>query len=172
MRSNFDASLALVLKHEGGYSFDKRDPGGATNFGVTQTTYDLWRIDHQLPTQTVKCITPAEICALYKSRFWDRLRCDDMPSGLDYALFDFAVNSGPARAARYLQEILEVDIDGKIGPATLAAIGADDPKILIEALCDMRQMFLQKLPTCQYFGKGWARRVAEVRAKAKEMAHG
>jgi len=170
MRSNFDTSLAAVLVHEGGFVCDFRDPGGATNKGVTQTTYDLWRIDHGLATQSVKCITPAEICALYKSRYWDKLQGDKLPSGLDYCLFDFAVNSGPSRAAKYIQEIAMVDVDGKIGPATLTAVAERPSPELIDALCDMRQHFLEGLKTFGYFGKGWTARVKQVRAKAKEMA--
>lgn len=94
MRANFDASLAAVLQHEGGWSNDPHDPGGATNRGVTQGTYDLWRVDHQLPKRSVKHITPAEVMAVYKKRYWDAVRGDEMPSGVDYCLFDFAVNSG------------------------------------------------------------------------------
>ena len=170
MRSNFDtSSLAAVLVHEGGFVCDPRDPGGATNKGVTQTTYDLWRIDHGLAKQTVKCITPAEICALYKSRYWDKLQGDKLPSGLDYCVFDFAVNSGPARAAKYLQECLFVDVDGKIGEQTLKALSGQPVGVLIDGICDMRQHFLERLPTFGHFGKGWTRRVAEVRAKAKGM---
>lgn len=170
MRSNFDAALAAVLKHEGGFVNDPRDPGGATNKGVTQTTYDLWRIDHGLPKQSVKCITPAEICAVYKKRYWDAIRGDELPSGLDYCLFDFAVNSGPKRAANYLQELVMVDIDGKIGRATLAAVAERPATELVEAVCDMRLRFLKGLRTFSHFGKGWSRRVADVRAKAKAMA--
>jgi len=169
MRSNFDTSLAAVLVHEGGFVCDPRDPGGATNKGVTQTTYDLWRIDHGLAKQTVKCITPAEICALYKSRYWDKLQGDKLPSGLDYCVFDFAVNSGPARAAKYLQEIVMVDVDGKIGPATLTAVAERPAAELIDALCDMRQHFLEGLKTFGHFGRGWTRRVAEVRVRARGM---
>jgi lysozyme family protein len=170
MRSNYDTSLAAVLAHEGGWVCDPIDPGGATNKGITQTTYDLWRIDHGLPKQSVKCITPAEICAIYKNRYWDKLEGDRLPSGLDYAMFDFAVNSGPVRAAKYLQEIVMADVDGKIGPATLAAVSERPAAELIEALCDMRQHFLERLPTFGHFGKGWTRRVSEVRVKAKAMA--
>lgn len=170
MRANFDVSLPLVLKHEGGYSNDPQDPGGATMQGVTQATYDLWRVDHQLPKRNVKYITPAELCAIYKHRYWDKVAGDRLPPGLDYCLFDFAVNSGPSRAVRYLQEALGVTADGKIGPATLDAIEAVPTDALIQAVCNMRLAFLKRQPTFPRFGNGWSRRVQEVRVKAKEMA--
>ena len=170
MRSNFDASLAAVLKSEGGYSNDPRDPGGATMRGVTQAVYDAWRVDHGLALQSVKFITPAEICAVYKRRYWDSVSGDAMPSGLDYCLFDFGINSGPGRASRYLQEALMVNVDGKIGPATMAAVAESAVPTLIDDICDLRLKFLQGLPTFGHFGNGWTARVADVRARAKGMA--
>lgn len=170
MRSNFDAALSAVLVHEGGYVNDPQDPGGATNKGVTQGTYDLWRVDHQLPIRSVKHITAAEIMALYKHRYWDKVAGDQLPAGLDYCLFDFAVNSGPSRAARYLQEALGVNADGKIGPVTLDAVEVVPAEQLIQAVCNMRLAFLKRQPHFPRFGKGWTRRVQEVREKAKGMA--
>lgn len=168
MRANFDASLAHVLKHEGGYVNHPRDPGGATNRGVTQAVYDAWRVDHALPVQGVQIITPSEVMAVYKRRYWDALKCDQLPAGLDYCLFDFGVNSGVGRAARFLQNAVGVLEDGKIGPVTLAA--AKDKPELIDKICDMRLAFLKGLRTYRTFGKGWSRRVADVRVKAKGMA--
>lgn len=170
MRRNFAPSLAAVLVHEGGYVNDPRDPGGATNKGVTQRTYDVWRVDHQLPKRSVKHITDAEVMAIYKRMYWDKVSGDLLPSGLDYCLFDFAVNSGPRRAATYLQRILGVADDGKIGPVTLDAVEAVPAKDLIEGVCNLRLAFLKKLPTFAHFGRGWSRRVAEVRSKARELA--
>jgi lysozyme family protein len=169
MRANFDAALAAVLRHEGGYVNHPRDPGGATNRGVTQAVYDAWRADHQLPLQSVRVITPSEVFAIYKRRYWDALKCDEMPTGLDYCLFDFGVNSGIKRAAQFLQ--LEVDAapDGKIGPATIAAAKAKPATDLIDAICDSRIAFLKGLRTYAVFGKGWAARIKGVRAHAKEM---
>lgn len=170
MRSNFDTSLAAVLTHEGGYVNDPQDPGGATNRGVTQGTYDLWRVDHQLPPRPVKDITPAEVMAIYKKRYWDAVCGDLLPSGLDYCLFDFAVNSGPKRAATYLQRVLGVADDGKIGPETLDAAERVPTTDLIHAIGNLRQAFLEKQPTFPRFGRGWTRRVAEVEVRAKGMA--
>ena len=170
MRANFDAALAAVLTHEGGYVNDPQDPGGATNRGVTQRVYDIWRADHQLPIRSVRHITPAEVFAVYKRGYWDRIRADELPSGLDYCLFDLAVNSGPDRAIRFLQEALLVDVDGKLGPQTMGAISEHPVEQIIECVCDLRMHFLRSLKTFARFGKGWSRRVAEVRSKAKGMA--
>lgn len=170
MRNNFDAALSAVLRHEGGYVNHPDDPGGATNKGVTQGTYDLWRADHQLPLQSVKLITPAEIMALYKRGYWDKVNGDIMPPGLDYCLFDFAVNSGHKRAITYLQRVVGADADGVLGPATMDAVNSAPVKDVIEGVCNLRLAFLKKLPTFRVFGKGWSARVAEVRIKARNMA--
>lgn len=170
MRASFDAALPLVLKHEGGWVNDPLDPGGETNKGITQHTYNVWRVDHQLPARSVKHITASEICAIYKKRYWDAVKGDLLPAGLDYCLFDFGVNSGPARASRYLQEAVGAIADGKIGPNTLEAVSGFPAPALIDAVCNMRLAFLKRQPTFHRFGKGWTRRVEDVRAKAKEMA--
>src|SRR5213076_3345668 len=101
--------------------------------------------------------------AVYKRRYWDTVSGDQLPSGLDYCLFDFAVNSGPKRAITYLQRILGVLADGKMGPQTLDAAEAVPAKDLIEGVCNLRLAFLKKLPTFARFGNGWSRRVQEVR---------
>ncbi len=170
MRANFDAALKAVLRHEGGYVNHPKDPGGATNQGVTQAVYDAWRVDHGLPVQTVRVITPAEVMALYKRRYWDAVHGDHLPSGLDYCLFDFAINSGPRRAGSFLQEALMIDIDGQIGPNTLAAVKAQPVEPLVDCICDLRMAYLKGLRTFSTFGKGWTARVKGVRATAKAMA--
>jgi lysozyme family protein len=170
MRSNFGEALALVLHHEGGFVNDPRDPGGATNKGVTQETYDLWRVDHQLPIRSVELIAPAEVCAIYKHRYWDKVAGDQLPPGVDYCVFDFAVNSGPSRAAKYLQRALGVAEDRKIGPVTLEAAERVPARDLIHAISNLRQGFLERQPHFPTFGRGWTRRVAEVEVAAKELA--
>lgn len=170
MRQNYDQALSAVLVHEGGYVNHPRDPGGATNRGVTQTVYDDWRVTHGLPERSVKEITDAEVMAIYKHGYWDRAKGDELPSGVDYAVFDFAVNSGVSRAIRYLQTAAGTASDGVIGPMTLEAIRAMSAHGLIDRLCDERLSFLKRLPIFDTFGKGWTRRVEDVRRKAKDMA--
>jgi lysozyme family protein len=167
--ANFASSLALVLQHEGGFVDDPQDPGGRTNQGITQTVYDDWRIAERLPKRDVKIINAYEVGTIYRGGYWNPCRCDDLPSGVDYAVFDFAVNSGVQRASRFLQRVASVAEDGVIGPETLRAIGTLYPLAVIDALCDLRLGFLQQLSTFKRFGKGWAARVADVDAKARDM---
>jgi len=107
---------------------------------------------------------------MYKRKYWDAVKGDDLPEGVDYVVFDCAVNSGPGRAAKFLQEVVKVNADGAIGPATLKAVAAMHPADIISAYNIRRLDFLQALPTWDTFGKGWARRVVEVKSKATEMA--
>ena len=167
---NFAAALAMVLVHEGGYVNHPADPGGATNRGVTQKTYDRFRSDARLPTRSVRHITEAEIAVIYRKLYWDAIRGNDLPGGADYAVFDFAVNSGGNRAAKFLQNILSVTADGRIGSATLRAVlnGMSAAEI-ITRLCDDRIAFLRGLKTYSVFGRGWDRRVGAVRIAALKM---
>ena len=168
MNNNFNHCLDLVLVHEGGYVNHPKDPGGATNRGVTQAVYDAYRKTRGRGAQSVKFITDEEVNAIYKFQYWDRVQGDLLPAGLDYAVFDFAVNSGVGRASKYLQAVLGVAQDGQIGARTLAAI--TNPSNAINALCDRRMSFLRNLRTFLTFGKGWTRRVTDVRKHALEMA--
>jgi lysozyme family protein len=168
MNNNFEKALALVLEHEGGWSDHPLDKGGATMKGVTQAVYDAYRKVRGRGPQSVKFISNEELRAIYKFQYWDKVQGDFLPSGLDYAVFDFAVNSGVSRAAKYLQAVLGVEQDGQIGARTLAAITS--PVAIINALCDRRIGFLRNLKTFMTFGRGWTRRVQGVRDHALEMA--
>lgn len=169
MKDNFVSALAAVLVHEGGYVNHPRDPGGATNKGVTQRVYDDWRVNRGLPPRSVKFLQQAELEAIYKRQYWDAVKGDDLPTGVDYCVFDLAVNSGVNRAARFLQRSAGVLEDGKIGPVTLAAVKALSPSLLVDMICDERMCFLKSLGTFDTFGKGWTRRVSDVRDHAKAL---
>lgn len=159
---NFRPSLTLVLAHEGGFVNHPADPGGATNFGVTQKVYDAFRRYHGLKPQSVRHIASSEVSEIYNKNYWRLVRGDSLPCGLDYAVFDFAVNSGVSRAVRYLQRLVGVEDDGAIGLMTLAAIEAKakaDEEGLIAQYCANRMAFLRSLGTFKTFGKGWTRRV-------------
>lgn len=169
MKANFASSLAAVLVHEGGYVNDPQDPGGATNKGVTQRVYDDWRRSRGLAPRSVRSLEQAEVEAIYRKLYWDAVRGDDLPSGIDYCVFDFAVNSGPPRAVRYLQRAVGVADDGKIGPMTLAAVKAKPACETIAAVSAARLAFLGQLPTFSRFGRGWTARCGEVGLKAAEM---
>lgn len=162
----YSLCIPLVLAHEGGYVNHPADPGGATNKGVTQKVYDAWRDKQGKPRQSVRSIVDAEVHAIYRRDYWDAIKGDDLPAGVDYCVFDFAVNSGINRAAKYLQAAVGVAQDGAIGPATIAAAKAQDAATLVNAICDRRMAFLRGLGTFATFGKGWTRRVTEVRALA------
>jgi lysozyme family protein len=170
MRKNFERSLAAVLKEEGGYSNHPKDPGGATNFGVTQRVYDAWRSNNGKPHRSVKEITSDEVETIYYQQYWIMVRGDQLNSGVDLAMFDYGVNSGPSRAIKELQRTLGVKVDGIPGNVTLAAAAAADPIKLVNDLLDLRIKFLKGLSTWDTFGRGWSVRVSRVRAQAIEMA--
>jgi lysozyme family protein len=170
--SNLPAVLKLVLVHEGGYVNHPKDPGGATMKGVTQAVYDAYRIRHDQPKQTVKKITNAELEAIYRDQYWRTIHADEMPKGVDYCLFDYAVNSGAGRAVKDLQRALGVKVDGIVGMGTLTALGLADDARLINDVCDRRLRFLKSLKTWRTFGRGWASRVAGVRSAALAMVEG
>ena len=168
--SAFDEALALVLTMEGGRVDDPRDPGGCTNQGITQATYDAWRSRQTLPRRHVFTILPGEVHAIYRHDFADPLRFDALPPGVGYAVFDAGVNSGVVRAALWLQAGLGCGRDGSVGLATLAACRAADPGRVVEAVCAARLGLLRHLPTWAHFGAGWTRRVDFVRRHALAMA--
>ncbi len=167
-KGSFERSLAAVLKHEGGWADHPSDPGGATMKGVTFATF--LRYYPGSSKSDLRNITDAQLRRIYKAGYWDVIRGDDLPSGLDYAVFDFAVNSGPARAAIFMQELVGTAPDGKIGPLTLKAVESHSAKTLIADLCAKRLAFLQRLSTWPVFGKGWKSRVDGVRTLALQMA--
>lgn len=171
MRNNFDKSLQLVLKHEGGFVDHPRDPGGATNKGVTLHTFRRF-FGASKTVEDLRAITTKQLAHIYRLGYWDKCCCDQLPGGIDYAVFDLAVNSGPGRAAQFLQAAVGTVQDGIIGPNTLALVAEQDAAVVINTICDQRQAFLQGLDTFDVFGRGWTTRVAEVRSKALEMQGG
>jgi lysozyme family protein len=170
MQSNFETCLALMLAHEGGYVDHPKDPGGRTNHGVTQRVWEEW-VGHEVDEKQMRALTHEMVAPLYKRKYWDAVRADDLVAGVDYCVFDVAVNSGPGRAIKFLQSCVGVTADGGFGPATLAAVkeAEKDPARLIEMYCAKRLEFLQSLKTFETFGKGWSRRVQEVKDKALKM---
>ncbi len=172
MKKNFRAGLALVLAHEGGYVDHPLDPGGATNLGITRRTLAAWRGVRpwrRLPKSEVRALKRSEVARIYRARYWDGVLGDKLPSGVDYAVFDFAVNSGVARAAKALQRVAGARADGIVGPMTLAAVARHHPKTIIRRLIVRRRSFLQRLRTWKTFGRGWTARVNGVLADALEM---
>lgn len=168
--TNFDRCLKLTLVHEGGKVDDKRDPGGRTAYGITQATYDQWRRVRGKAIRDVWTITEAERRLIYRQDYWDRLRADALPAGLDYVAFDAGVNSGVSRGAKWLQAALGASVDGKIGVGTIALADASrDHAAVVKKACAKRMSFLRSLKTFSTFGRGWSRRVASVEAEAVKM---
>jgi lysozyme family protein len=170
MESNFDVCLEKMLAHEGGYVDHPQDPGGRTNLGVTQRVWEEW-MGRPVSEKEMRALTPTMVKPLYKRKYWDAVRADDLVAGVDYCVFDVAVNSGPGRAIKFLQSCVGTTPDGGFGPATLAAVkkAEEDPNRLIELYCAKRLEFLQSLRTFQTFGRGWSRRVQEVKDAALKM---
>lgn len=169
MEANFVKSLNLVLVNEGGWSDHPQDPGGATMKGVTLEVFRRY-YGADRTKDHLRNITDEQLQHIYRTGYWDKCCCDDLASGLDFAVFDAAVNSGPGRSAKWLQAAVGVTQDGAIGPGTLQAVASHDPVALIGEVLDLRLKFLQGLSTWSTFGGGWGKRVNTVRAEAMAMA--
>lgn len=179
MDRNFKSCLTEVLKHEGGWSDHPNDPGGATMKGVTLANFRKF-VKPNATKDDLRKITDAQIQTVYRRFYWDAVNGAELPDGIDMAVFDFAVNSGPSRAAQYLQKVVGVNQDGKIGPATIKACRDILPAGVINRLCDDRLAFMKRAkgsagaskgkllwPT---FGKGWQRRVDGVRSFSLKLS--
>ena len=166
--SNFEKCLEIILHHEGGYVNHPKDPGGETNLGVTKRVYEEWG-----GTKDMKDLTVEDVAPIYKKGYWDKMKGDDLPLGLDLCVFDFGVNAGPGRAAKYLQTMIGTVADGGIGPNTLAKlkeyVEANGLEKCIEDYQCERQSYYEKLSTFDTFGKGWTRRVDETTELALSM---
>ena len=167
---NYQACLDMILHHEGGYVNHPKDPGGETNLGVTKRVYEEWG-----GTKDMKDLEVEDVAPIYRKNYWDRIKADELPSGLDLCVFDFGVNAGTGRAAKYLQRLIGTVADGGIGPNTLKALdefrsnqeyGVTDTILKYQAA---RQDYYESLSTFETFGKGWTRRVKETTESAMNM---
>lgn len=172
MSTAFETGLAQVLKYEGGFVNDPRDPGGMTNLGVTRRVWEGWT--HKPTCEAdMRALKPANVSPLYRVQYWNAVSGDQLPGAIAFCVFDFAVNAGVNRAARYVQRIVGVNEDGHIGPATLAALDKWLTKHsvaeFVKQYADTKRAFYKALPTFDRFGKGWLNRVAEVETAAKAI---
>ena len=159
-----------LLAHEGGYTSHPDDPGGPTNFGITIADYRRYA-KADATAADVRAMPVDAAKAIYRKRYWDAQRCDELPAGVDYAVFDYGVNSGIGRSGKVLRRMLHLpDASSAVTDDVVAAARAADARALVTAICDERLRFLKSLKTWAVFGKGWGRRVAEVKAVALEMA--
>ena len=168
MKQNYDQCLKIILHHEGGYVNHPEDPGGETNLGVTKRVYE----EHG-GTKDMKDLTVEDVAPIYKKSYWDKMKGDDLPSGLDLCVFDFGINAGPGRAAKFLQKMIGTTVDGGIGPMTLAKVnefvGDNGLAESIKQYQSARQEYYENLSTFATFGKGWTRRVNETTEIALEL---
>ncbi|MBS0227653.1 MAG: glycoside hydrolase family 108 protein [Proteobacteria bacterium] len=148
---DFNTAFERVIHSEGGYVDDSRDPGLETKFGISKRAY---------PQLDIKALTLADAKVIYRRDYWQRCRCDELPEGVAFDMFDAAVNSGPGQAIRWLQRAVGVADDGVLGPLTLAAVRRLEPGALRARYSGIRLDFMTQLSTWDAFGKGWARRIA------------
>ena len=168
MINNYEFSLAQVLKSEGGYVNNPKDPGGETNMGVTKAAWSTW-LKRPIKDGEMAKLTVADIIPFYKALYWDKSYCNQLPTGIDYMVFDASVNMGVGQSIRLLQRSLGCVADGAIGPNTMKAINDADVKTLIDKYSAQKEMFYKSLGTFATFGRGWMNRVAQVKKIALSM---
>ena len=169
MKNNYVIALQHVLKSEGLWSDNPADPGGATMKGITLNVYREWKRNPHISKDELRVIPDEEVYNLYKELYWNKVQGDNLHAGVDYAVFDAAVNMGVGRAAKLIQEAVGVTADGMLGPASISAIQKTDPKELIEKFSQLKENFYRSLKTFNTFGVGWLRRVAEVKTFSESM---
>ena len=166
---NWRHCLEMILHHEGGYVDHPDDPGGETNLGVTKKVYEEWG-----GTKDMRDLTVDDVEPIYLENYWNRVKGDDLPSGLDLCVFDFGVNAGTGRAAKYLQGMVGATQDGAIGPMTVQAVNDYCDKHGVDHAIGeyqhKRQGYYEGLKHFATFGRGWTRRVTETTEEALNMA--
>jgi len=168
MQSDWQKSFELMLKSEGGFVNNPSDPGGMTNLGVTKATWENW-VGRQSNESEMRSLTADKVEPLYRKKYWDAVRGDELKSGISYLCFDLAVNAGVGRSIKTLQSAVGVPADGGFGPITMNAVQSIDPVQLIERFSQIKEDFYKSLSTFNVFGKGWLNRVAKVKAEALTM---
>lgn len=168
MKENFQEALNVILKHEGGFVNHPSDPGGMTNLGVTKKVWEEW-VGKTVDEKAMRALTPEVVSPMYRKRYWDAVKADDLPDGLDYLMFDFAINAGPGRAIKTMQKAIGTTPDGVIGAKTMQALKDANQSELVAKFSAEKEAFYRSLPTFGTFGKGWMRRVAEAKTHAETM---
>jgi lysozyme family protein len=166
----YDEALRRLLAHEGGYTNHPSDPGGPTKFGITIYDYRKY-VKANATAADVRGMSLDQAKAIYRKRYWDAQRCDELPAGVNYSVFDYGVNSGIGRSGKVLRRIVGLpDSTPVVTDEVLRAVARRDPKALVTAINDERLAFLKRLKTWPVFGNGWGRRVADVRSVSLRMA--
>lgn len=168
--STYDEALRHLLAHEGGYTNHPADPGGPTNYGTTIADYRHY-VKPNATAAEVKAMTLGDAKAIYRRRYWDAQRCDELPGGVDYSVFDYGVNSGISRSGKVLRRLVGLpDHTHVVTDEVLRAVARRDAEALINAINIERLNFLKELKTWPVFGHGWARRVDDVNSASLRMA--
>jgi lysozyme family protein len=165
MNQNFDTCMTMLLAHEGGYVNYSRDSGGMTNLGVTKRVYDEF-YGGDASEEVMKALSKGDVEPIYRRNYWERCRCQDLASGIDWATFDASVNHGTGRGAKLLQRAVEAEQDGSIGPLTLMLVKKHQPENVINRIAVYREEFYRSLSNFDVFGRGWLRRNDETRKQA------
>jgi len=165
---SFEQALAFVLSQEGGFADNAKDPGGATNLGITRATLSKWR-SKNVTLREMRALTRQEAAAIYLQEYWQRCKCDQLPAAIAFLMFDAAVNQGVGRAIKFLQKSINVKVDGIIGPRTLEAVRVRSPKRLIIEFAARRMRHYGLLSIFTTFGLGWSRRLMEALYQAFEL---
>lgn len=169
MPDRFDICLPLLLQHEGGFVNDPHDPGGATNLGVTLAAWEQW-VKRASSVDEIRSLTAEQVKPLYRAEYWNAVSADELPRGVDYAVFDCAVNQGPGRARKWLQTAAGAVPDGVIGPNTLAAVRTAGTAAILSKFDVLRASAYRSLPNFDRFGEGWMNRLDDVLRQAQQMA--
>lgn len=149
---NFEQAFERLIVHEGGHVDHWADPGGETRYGISKRSY---------PQEDIAKLTLERARQIYWADYWLKCRCDELPEGIRFDVFDMAVNSGVGAAVRMVQRACGATVDGVLGPLTLQALAAMDPTLLSMRMNGARLSFMTDLPHWPAFGRGWARRIAQ-----------
>jgi len=169
MKDNFESCLEKILKHEGGFVNHPEDPGGMTNMGITKKVYETF-LDKEVSEEEMRDMPKEHVAKIYRKNYWDKVKADDLPSGVDLCVFDWAVNSGTKRAVCALQESIGAKVDGVMGPMTLGKVKEKENLELLEMMKEKRESFYRSLTRLfKTFGTGWLRRNNETFQMSKKM---
>jgi lysozyme family protein len=175
MKQDYQAFVErMISRYEGGYGWDRNDPGGPTKYGVT--CYDLAAFLHDKMDSMVrwapivKAMSMVTADEIYETKYATACAFNALGVGKDCVVFDFGVNSGPSRSIKCAQDVVGVRVDGILGPVTLDAINKHDPRAFINGLCNTRLEFLRRLGIWRTFGAGWSARVADLRSYSLNLA--
>lgn len=152
MKDNFERALAVVLEFEGGFVNHPRDPGGATNKGITLATYRRYK--RNATVADLKRIPKSMVRRIYRDGYWNKVKADDLAAGVDLVTFDYGVNSGPSAARRSLMK----------------SIGNQPDYVTVQKLCRRRLSIYRTFKHWSSFGRGWTRRINTVEAKGVAWA--